>query len=135
MNALSAGEAGGATGFSFFRISVDLTELGLEHVDDVITSVFQYLAMLRTGVHSVRASPVAGAGIAGSVENIAGCASGIAGCDEKTSGADARIYKELQALESIRFRFKDKENPISYVSSVASCLQVALLAYTVESPY
>ena len=36
-----AGESSGAKGFAFFGINVDLTEDGIQHVDDIITLVFQ----------------------------------------------------------------------------------------------
>jgi insulysin len=31
----------------FFVVNVDLSEEGIEHVDDIVTLVFQYLNMLR----------------------------------------------------------------------------------------
>ena len=34
-------------GFDFFIVSVDLTEEGVEHIDDIIQLVFQYFEMLR----------------------------------------------------------------------------------------
>ena len=36
-----AGESSGAKGFAFFGINVDLTEDGIEHVDDIVTLAFQ----------------------------------------------------------------------------------------------
>lgn len=47
VNSLMAGESNGAKGFGFFGIHVDLTEEGIQHVDDIVTLVFQYLNMLR----------------------------------------------------------------------------------------
>nr|CAB3255240.1 insulin-degrading enzyme [Phallusia mammillata] len=47
VNALMAGSHGGARGFDFFLIQVDLTEDGMEHVDAIVTCMFQYIAMLR----------------------------------------------------------------------------------------
>ena len=41
VNSLMAGESSGAKGFAFFGINVDLTEDGIQHVDDIITLVFQ----------------------------------------------------------------------------------------------
>lgn len=38
-----AGESTGAKGFAFFGINVDLTEDGIEHVDDIVTLAFQVL--------------------------------------------------------------------------------------------
>ncbi|KOB70370.1 Insulin-degrading enzyme, partial [Operophtera brumata] len=37
----------GARGFGFFGVQVDLTEDGVEHIDDIITLVFQYISMMR----------------------------------------------------------------------------------------
>ncbi len=37
----------GAKGFGFFHISVDLTEEGIEHIEDIITLVFQYINLLK----------------------------------------------------------------------------------------
>ncbi|EZA60071.1 insulin-degrading enzyme isoform X2 [Ooceraea biroi] len=46
-NSLAAGKRSGARGFSFFSVVVDLTEEGIEHVDDIITLTFQYIYMLK----------------------------------------------------------------------------------------
>lgn len=43
VNSLMAGDSSGAKGFGFFGINVDLTEDGIEHVDDIITLAFQVL--------------------------------------------------------------------------------------------
>ncbi|XP_065556618.1 insulin-degrading enzyme-like [Artemia franciscana] len=47
VNSLLAGLKSGGRGFSFFVVNVDLTEEGLEHNDDIVGAVFQYLEMLR----------------------------------------------------------------------------------------
>ncbi|KAL1510015.1 hypothetical protein ABEB36_004673 [Hypothenemus hampei] len=46
-NNLVAGQRTAIRGFSFFSISVDLTEEGMKHVDDIIKLIFQYLNMLK----------------------------------------------------------------------------------------
>ncbi|XP_045516771.1 insulin-degrading enzyme isoform X1 [Pieris brassicae] len=46
-NSLVGGSRLGARGFGFFSVQVDLTEEGVEHTDDVVTLLFEYLAMLR----------------------------------------------------------------------------------------
>ncbi|XP_039282845.1 insulin-degrading enzyme isoform X2 [Nilaparvata lugens] len=43
---LSCGVRTPANGFAFFSISVDLTEDGIEHVDDIIKYTFQYIHLL-----------------------------------------------------------------------------------------
>uniref|UniRef100_A0A646QDK3 Insulin-degrading enzyme n=1 Tax=Hemiscolopendra marginata TaxID=943146 RepID=A0A646QDK3_9MYRI len=47
VNTLIGGQKSGAKGFGFFIVNVDLTEDGIEHVDDIVTHLFQYLNMLR----------------------------------------------------------------------------------------
>lgn len=47
VNQLSAGENNGAKGFMFFMLDADLTEEGLEHVDDIVSLAFQYINLLR----------------------------------------------------------------------------------------
>ena len=47
-NSLVGGQKEGSKGFGFFVVNIDLTETGLDHVDEIILLVFQYLQMLRT---------------------------------------------------------------------------------------
>ena len=47
VNTLVGGEKDGALGFMFFIVNVDLTQEGIEHTDDIITLIFQYINMLR----------------------------------------------------------------------------------------
>lgn len=46
-NSLSGGTRSDVKGFDVFCISVDLTEDGIEHVDDIVHLVFQYINMLK----------------------------------------------------------------------------------------
>ncbi len=46
-----AGESSGAKGFAFFGINVDLTEDGIEHVDDIVTLAFQVRSCLTVHYH------------------------------------------------------------------------------------
>ncbi|XP_046368976.2 insulin-degrading enzyme-like [Haliotis rufescens] len=51
-NSLTAGRKSGARGFAFFYVKVDLTEDGLEHTEDIVTLVYQYIHLLqKEGVH------------------------------------------------------------------------------------
>jgi insulysin len=45
---LSAGTQHGGAGFDFFKISITLTENGLENYKQVVLSIFQYIHMLQT---------------------------------------------------------------------------------------
>lgn len=47
-NSLVGGQRGGSKGFDFFVVNLDLTEEGLEHIEEIVLLVFQYLEMLRT---------------------------------------------------------------------------------------
>ncbi|XP_014680687.1 PREDICTED: insulin-degrading enzyme-like [Priapulus caudatus] len=47
VNTLVGGEESGARGFMFFIVNVDLTEEGIEHTDEIVTHIFEYLNMLR----------------------------------------------------------------------------------------
>ncbi|GFT52795.1 insulin-degrading enzyme [Nephila pilipes] len=47
VNGLAAGVKPGCKGFAFFIVDLMLTEKGLEHTDDIVTLLFQYLTMLR----------------------------------------------------------------------------------------
>jgi insulysin len=47
VNSLVGGQKTGSKGFGFFIVNIDLTVEGQEHVDDIVTLVFQYLRMLR----------------------------------------------------------------------------------------
>lgn len=47
VNTLVGGQSPGANGFMFFKVDVDLTEEGQEHIDDIITLTYQYFNMLR----------------------------------------------------------------------------------------
>ncbi|KAF7727647.1 Insulinase (Peptidase M16) [Apophysomyces ossiformis] len=50
-NYLQVGTIHGGIGFEFLRISVDLTEEGLAHYEDVIVNIFSYIELLKkTGV-------------------------------------------------------------------------------------
>jgi len=42
----------GANGFGFFNVSVDLTEEGIEHIEDIITLIFQYINLLKVIIQS-----------------------------------------------------------------------------------
>ncbi|KAL0853136.1 hypothetical protein ABMA27_012899 [Loxostege sticticalis] len=46
-NSLVGGTRIGARGFGFFGVQVDLTEDGVEHIDDIISLVFQYISMVK----------------------------------------------------------------------------------------
>lgn len=46
-NNLVGGPRGSSKGFDFFTINVDLTPEGIDHVDDIIYLLFQYINMLR----------------------------------------------------------------------------------------
>uniref|UniRef100_A0A915PZQ4 Insulin-degrading enzyme n=1 Tax=Setaria digitata TaxID=48799 RepID=A0A915PZQ4_9BILA len=87
VNSLSAGDRLLAKGFGNFSISVDLSEEGLLHTDDIVEMVFSEVGLV------------------------------------KQAGPLKWIFDELKQLQEIKFRFKDKENPLNYVTHMSSELQ------------
>ncbi|EFO20407.1 insulin-degrading enzyme [Loa loa] len=87
VNSLSAGDRLLARGFGNFSISVDLSEEGLLHTDDIVKLVFNEVGLV------------------------------------KQTGPLKWIFDELKQLQEIKFRFKDKENPLNYVTHISSELQ------------
>ena len=47
VNNLVSGLKSGSKGFDFFIVNVDLTEVGIEHTDEIVELTFQYLEMIR----------------------------------------------------------------------------------------
>ena len=47
INSISSGYSNQARGIYFFNIDVSLTEEGLSHIDEIITTIFQKLNMIR----------------------------------------------------------------------------------------
>ena len=45
-NSLVAGQKSGAKGFAFFEVGVDLTVEGVDHIDDIVSLVFQVIELL-----------------------------------------------------------------------------------------
>ncbi|CAG9815290.1 unnamed protein product [Phaedon cochleariae] len=86
-NSLVAGSKPSPRGFGFFGIAVDLTEEGINHVDDIVKLVFQYLNML------------------------------------KQEGPLKWVQDENKNIGQMVFRFKDKESPRNYISSLVHSLQ------------
>ena len=47
VNSLVAGKKDGCKGFAFFFVSCELTEEGLDHTDEIVSLIFQYINMLK----------------------------------------------------------------------------------------
>ncbi|GBP69439.1 Insulin-degrading enzyme [Eumeta japonica] len=86
-NNLVGGTRTGARGFSFFGVQMDLTEDGVEHVDDIIKLMFQYINMV------------------------------------KDEGPQRWIWEESRDLMAMEFRFKDTQEPRSFVAGYVHSLQ------------
>ncbi|XP_056631781.1 insulin-degrading enzyme isoform X2 [Diorhabda carinulata] len=86
-NSLVAGNKPAPRGIGFFAVAVDLTEEGINHVDEIVELVFQYLNML------------------------------------KREGPQKWVQDENRDIAQMIFRFKDKESPRGYISSLVHSLQ------------
>ena len=82
--------AGGRTqaDHTLFQVTIDLSPEGVKHVNDIISVVYAYIALI------------------------------------KDHGISKELYHELTVLGDLAFRFKDKEDPFAFVSSVASSMQL-----------
>eukprot|EP01121_Diplochlamys_sp_Union-15-3_P012400 TRINITY_DN3708_c0_g1_i4.p1 TRINITY_DN3708_c0_g1~~TRINITY_DN3708_c0_g1_i4.p1 ORF type:complete len:951 (+),score=168.25 TRINITY_DN3708_c0_g1_i4:43-2895(+) len=98
-NSLLAGSSVETSDFSFFKVSLDLTEEGINFIEDIITSIYQYIKLI------------------------------------KKDGIQQWIFQEMKQLAEIGFRFKDKEKPISYVSSISSWMQQYPISNVLSAPY
>lgn len=87
VSSLSAGDSPIARGMNVFDIHVDLSVEGLNHTEDIVGLVFNYIGLL------------------------------------KRTGALAWVQEELAELGELKFRFLDKENPMSLATKVSSELK------------
>jgi insulysin len=79
-NYLSSGPIPGGINFDFFKVSIDLTEDGLDHYEDVVATVFQYIRMM------------------------------------KKVGVRESIFREVQSLAQLSFKFRENFPPSQYTS-------------------
>ncbi|VDM44124.1 unnamed protein product [Toxocara canis] len=87
VSSLSAGGRLLANGFGVFNVSVDLSEEGLKHTENIIKLIFNEIGLVRS------------------------------------KGPLKWVHDELRQLAETKFRFKDKEVPINYVTHLSSELQ------------
>eukprot|EP00123_Amoebidium_parasiticum_P017153 comp23732_c1_seq1/m.40925 comp23732_c1_seq1/g.40925 ORF comp23732_c1_seq1/g.40925 comp23732_c1_seq1/m.40925 type:complete len:972 (-) comp23732_c1_seq1:688-3603(-) len=97
--ALMAGEGKKGSGFGFLRVTIELTEAGMDHINDITLVLFQNIQLI------------------------------------KRQGVQDWIFHECHDLNRMFFRFKDKELPYNYVSSVANYMQMYPPAHVLSGPY
>jgi len=105
-NGLSSGLKTSATSFSLFTVTVDLTEEGLRHSDEVVEAVQSYI------VHVLQRS-----------------------LREEPQRWENEVFREVQAVNAMHFKFKSKEAPISLASSLAHALQTYPPEHVLDGPY
>lgn len=98
-NELSSGLTKDEEDWSLFSVTVEATPKGVADVYDVITTIYQYLSMLR---------------------------------DQQ---AQAWIFYEKQALELMHFRFRNKERPMSYTSSLSRSMHEHPIEHVITGKY
>ncbi|GBP10041.1 Insulin-degrading enzyme [Eumeta japonica] len=98
-NNLMGGTRTDARGFGFCGVQMDLTEEGMEHVDDIIKLMFQYFDMV------------------------------------KDEGPQRWIWEELRDLMAMEFRFKDTQEPLSFVAGYVHSLQEFPMEDTLSAYY
>ncbi|CAG8442154.1 10343_t:CDS:10 [Acaulospora morrowiae] len=88
-NGLYSGSFYQCKGFEVFKISVDLTEEGFGHYEEVVEISFQYINML----------------------------------SQLDAKEQERVFKEVQSVEAINFKFQEKGWPSYYVLRLSSQMQ------------
>ncbi|CAG8475592.1 2249_t:CDS:10 [Acaulospora colombiana] len=88
-NTMSSYSVHQSVGFEVLKISIDLTEEGLAHYEEVVEICFQYINMLK----------------------------------EVDPKEQESVFKEIQSVEEIDFRFLEKSYPSYYVSEVSNYMQ------------
>ena len=99
VNNLVAGLKSGSKGFDFFIVNVDLTEVGIEHTDEIVQLTFQYLEMVRQ------------------------------------KGVQKWVFEEIQHVNNMLFRFKDKERPMGYARQLANSIHNYPLEAVLTGPW
>ena len=99
VNNLVAGLKSGSKGFDFFIVNVDLTEVGIEHTDEIVQLTFQYLEMIRQ------------------------------------KGVQKWVFEEIQHVNNMLFRFKDKERPMGYARQLANSIHNYPLEAVLTGPW
>lgn len=87
-NGLASGVQYNQSSFATFSVSIELTPEGLNHVDEIVHIVYQYLQLIR----------------------------------QASSAQLQAMFDEESNLQAMSFRFKGKEEPISYCTSQAESL-------------
>eukprot|EP00899_Mesostigma_viride_P018660 jgi/Mesvir1/26796/Mv20563-RA.1 len=89
VTALSAGTSSEAShAFYFFTISMELTEEGHVHMEEVVSFVFQYIAIV------------------------------------KRAGVQQWLFDEVKEVSEMKFHFRDKIPPFTYVGTLARAMQL-----------
>ncbi|KAL0270074.1 UNVERIFIED_CONTAM: hypothetical protein PYX00_007602 [Menopon gallinae] len=88
-----------AKGFGFFFIKIDLTEEGIDHVNEIVELCFQYINMMNQ------------------------------------SGPQKLYFEEFQKIQEAAYRFKEKEQPISYVASLVRGMHLYPMEDILIAPY
>jgi insulysin len=89
VNSLMAGTSYDTREFALFGITIDLTEEGLKRWPEVVTTIYQYIAL-------------------------------VGGMNESSW---RKLHAELHLLSALSFRFKGKEQPMGYATSLADNFQ------------
>ncbi|EFN70814.1 Insulin-degrading enzyme [Camponotus floridanus] len=87
-NDIDTGNLCDAKEFTFFNVAINLTDEGLEHIDDIMTLFFQYVKLLK----------------------------------ESNGTEYRRIFNEYKEIKELKFRFKNRESPLEYVTIISRLL-------------
>ena len=122
-NTLHAGEDDGANGFHFFMVGVDLTEEGLREY-----------TLLEFSTISIQTTQLTVSFFAsGHTDDIVKMLFQYLDMSRKVASQE-RLWREEQQIQDIKFRFRDKEKPISCARGVTALMQKYPLSEVLTGP-
>jgi len=97
--------------WSIFTVRIELTDLGLENVNEIVQILFSYIELLKT-----KPQPQQGG-------------------DEDDDGPPQWVQQELKTVSDLKFRFMSKQNPMDYTCSLAGWMQLYPPTHYLSGPY
>jgi len=103
--------------FSIFTIHLEMTELGLQHTDEIVAIIFAYIDLITNNSNTNDST---------NEDN---------DNDNTNTSLKEWIHLEAQTVSEMQFRFLSQRNPMDYVSSVSGFMQKYPPTFYLSGPY
>jgi len=107
--------------FSIFTIHMEMTDLGLQYTNDIVSMVFAYIDLIKNNSKNDDDNDNNDSSSSSSLSN--------------TSSLKKWIHVEAQTVSEMQFRFLSQRNPMDYVSSVSGFMQKYPPPFYLSGPY